>query len=112
MEKVLRQSITANDELIQRLLSTIPIILDRYLTEVPTYHSKLLLNIPQQTALFHNNCSYLAYWLTTNTNKGIDTSATLVMSLNNCGSQQFLKQIDNQRRQLMEILKEFGKFLL
>lgn len=111
MDKVVRQSTTANDELSQRLLSTMPIILDRYITEVPTYHAKLLQTIPQQTALFHNNCSYLAYWLTKNTYKGIDTNATLVMSLHHCGSQQFLRQIDNQRGQLMEILKEFGKIV-
>lgn len=110
MEKVLRQSGTTNEELYDRLLNTIPTILDRYLIEVPQYHDKLLLNIPQQTALFHNNCMYLAYWLTKDATRGLnDATAGIVKSLHYCGSQQFLRQINNQRDQLMTILKDFGK---
>lgn len=109
MEKVFRQVSTTSDELVPRLLSTIPIILERYLTEVPKHHAKLLLNIPQQTALFHNNCMYLANWLNENTSKGIESAVTIVKSLHHCGSEQFLRQISNQRSQLMEILKDFGR---
>lgn len=112
MEKVLSQKETTSDELVPRLMSTIPIILERYLTEVPKHHAKLLLNIPQQTALFHNNCMYLAYWLNVNTSKGIESAVTIVKSLHHCGSEQFLRQINNQRGQLMEILKDFGKLFI
>lgn len=108
MDKVLRRSESAQDELTNRLLSTIPTIIDRYITEVPSSHAKLLLNIPQQTALFHNNCMYLAYWLTMNAAKCNEPTATLVKSLHTCGNEHFLRQSTNQREQLMDILKEFG----
>lgn len=110
MEIVFRQVTTTSEELAPRLLQTIPIILERYLTEVPKHHAKLLLNIPQQTALFHNNCMYLAYWVNENISKGIESPVTIVKSLHHCGSEQFLRQISNQRCQLMEILKDFGMF--
>lgn len=109
MDKVLRRSETSKDELTNRLMSTIPTIIDRYLTEVPSCHAKLLLNIPQQTALFHNNCMYLAYWLTMNAAKCMEPVGALVKSLNVCGSEHFVRQSNNQREQLMDILKEFGE---
>uniref|UniRef100_A0A1L8DX26 Centromere/kinetochore protein zw10 n=1 Tax=Nyssomyia neivai TaxID=330878 RepID=A0A1L8DX26_9DIPT len=107
MERVLKEIEGCDAKVAQGLLSTISIILDRYLTEMPTYHAKLLLNIPQQTALFHNNCMYLAYWITKNHNKGIETVSVMIKSLQHLGSEQFLNQIKNQRAQLMEILKGF-----
>uniref|UniRef100_A0A1B0CCT9 Centromere/kinetochore protein zw10 n=1 Tax=Lutzomyia longipalpis TaxID=7200 RepID=A0A1B0CCT9_LUTLO len=107
MERVLKEIEGSDAKVAQGLLSTISIILDRYLTEMPTYHAKLLLNIPQQTALFHNNCMYLAYWITKNHSKGIETVLVMVKSLQHLGSEQFLSQIKNQRAQLMEILRGF-----
>ncbi|GAB0092962.1 Centromere/kinetochore protein zw10 [Sergentomyia squamirostris] len=107
MERVLKEISGSEEKVGQGLLSTISIILDRYLTEMPTFHAKLLLNIPQQTALFHNNCMYLAFWITKNQSKGIETVCVMVKSLQHLGSEQFLNQIKNQRAQLMEILKGF-----
>ncbi|XP_059611338.1 centromere/kinetochore protein zw10 [Phlebotomus argentipes] len=107
MERVLKEIEGSETKVAQGLLSTISIILDRYLTEIPTYHAKLLLNIPQQTALFHNNCMYLAFWITKNQSKGIETVSVMVKSLQHLGSEQFLNQIKNQRSQLMDILKGF-----
>uniref|UniRef100_A0A6B2E6P0 Centromere/kinetochore protein zw10 n=1 Tax=Phlebotomus kandelakii TaxID=1109342 RepID=A0A6B2E6P0_9DIPT len=107
MERVLKEAEGSEAKVAQGLLSTISIILDRYLTEMPTYHAKLLLNIPQQTALFHNNCMYLAFWITKNHSKGIETVFVMVKSLQHLGSEQFLNQIKNQRAQLMEILRGF-----
>lgn len=109
MERVLRESSTENPELTTPLLSTVPKIVDRYLTEVPTCHAKLLLTIPQQTALFNNNCMYLAYWLVMNASKCNEPVATLIKSLQRCGSDHFSRQTNNQRMQLMDILKEFGE---
>lgn len=124
MEKVLRE---ANDlsgkqveeyvltDIQERLQATIPMILERYASETITAHGKFLQTIPQQTALFHNNCSYLAWWLN-NCGKDTDNPAihierrdSIVSSLQEQGSKQFALQIVNQRTQLMEILKEFGK---
>lgn len=108
MEKVLHQSRTATEDIVERLLSTIPLILERYLTEVPTHHAKLLVNIPQQAALFHNNCNYLAYWTTKNGDR-IDGFANIVKSLQKLGSDHFVRQMNNQKEQIMDLLKDFGE---
>lgn len=111
MDKVLHQSKTASEDIVERLLMTIPSILDRYLTEVPTHHAKLLINIPQQAALFHNNCNYLAYWATKNGNK-IELSGNIVRSLQKLGADHFVRQINNQKDQIMELLRDFSEFEL
>lgn len=124
MEKVLRE---ANDlsgkqveeyvltDIQERLQSTIPMILEQYAAETINAHGKFLQTIPQQTALFLNNCTYLAWWLN-NCGKDseehfiqIERRDIIVSSLQENGSKQFALQISNQRTQLMEILKEFGK---
>lgn len=110
MDKVLHQARTATDDIIERLLSTIPSILERYLTEVPTHHAKLLVNIPQQAALFHNNCNYLAYWTTKNGNK-IELFGNIVKSLQKLGTDHFVRQINNQKEQIMELLREFSELI-
>lgn len=122
MEKVLRE---ANDlsgkqveeyvltDIQERLQATIPMILERYASETIKAHGKFLQTIPQQTALFQNNCSYLAWWLN-NCDKDsefvihIERRDDIVSSLQEQGAKQFALQITNQRTQLMEILKEFG----
>lgn len=108
MEKVLHQSRTASEDILERLLSTIPSILERYLTEVPTHHAKLLVNIPQQAALFRNNCNYLAYWTTKNGEK-VELCGNIVQSLQKLGQDHFNRQINNQKEQIMDLLKEFSK---
>lgn len=129
MEKVLKEAVDSLnlyqdnntmddyviDDLQTRLRSTIPMILERYLTEVIDIHGKLIQTIPQQTALFHNNCMYLAWWLGRmgNQEEGasftLERSGVLTLELQELGSKHFALQIQNQRSQLMEILKEFGK---
>lgn len=105
------------DDLQTRLRSTIPMILERYLTEVIDVHGKLIQTIPQQTALFHNNCMYLAWWLGRMGNQEgasftLERSEVLSLELQELGSKHFALQIKNQRSQLLEILKEFGKVLI
>lgn len=125
MEKVLKEAIDAVEnatgkslesyiieDIQERLRSTIPMILERYLTEVVEAHGKLLQTIPQQTALFHNNCLYLAWWLgkiecMVDSPIQLDRSNVLILELQELGSKQFALQINNQRSQLLEILKEF-----
>lgn len=54
LERVVKEAAASKiKEFSDRLLSTISIILDRYLTEVPTFHSKLLSSIPQQSGELH-----------------------------------------------------------
>lgn len=103
---MLQSKTTDNEELSKRLLSTISMILERYVSEVPAHHQRLLISIPQQSALLHNNCMYLAHWFVKNATK-IDSFATIIKSLQNCGIEHFNHQVSKQRHQLMEILRDF-----
>lgn len=120
MDKVIRQTATSKDELAVGLLSTIPTIVNRYLTDVPAFHASLLQNIPQQTALFHNNCQYLAHWLTLNASRAAAgagasctpdndaaTFASCSSALQHCGTSMFGQQTAHQRDQLMQIMRDF-----
>lgn len=100
------------DDIQERLRSTIPMILERYVTAVPEKHEKMLVTFPQQTALFHNNCLYLAWWLSktqTSTSIQFERCSSIVVELQELGQKYFSCQIQNQHKQLFEILKEFGK---
>lgn len=129
MEKVLKEAVDSLnlyhdnntvddyviDDLQARLRSTIPMILERYLTEVIEVHAKLIQTIPQQTALFHNNCMYLSWWLGRMGNQEgasftLERSEVLSLELQELGSKYFANQIKNQRSQLIDILKDFGEF--
>lgn len=104
-----------HDDIHDRLCSTIPMILERYLTEVVNTHEKILKTIPQQTALFHNNCMYLAWWFSKSQEPDtvdMDRCNTIVLELQELGSKHFASQIKKQRSQLMEILREFGKYFI
>lgn len=113
MDKVVRQA--SKDEQTVGLLATIPAIVERYVTDVPTFHARLLQNIPQQTALFHNNCQYLAHWLTQNAARAATgaadqdaaTFASRSTALRHCGTSLFGQQTAHQRDQLMQIMRDF-----
>lgn len=107
LEKIKKQSENVKQEIADRLCSSISIILDRYLTEMPTFHAKLLQNIPQQTALFYNNCMYLASWLQKNSNFSIEYFETIGSAIQDKGNEYFQIQVKNQKSQIMDILKDF-----
>lgn len=105
MEKVLRQSKSSPDDIDNRLLKTVSLIMNKYLNEVPIYHEKLLQEIPQETALFHNNCMYLAHWLSKNNE--CEKYNLVQQSLQTLGTEHFMSQVKNQKTQITGILKEF-----
>lgn len=105
MERIIKQSVNVKKEVANQLYSTISIILDRYISEVPTFHAKLLLNIPQQTALFHNNSMYLVFWLQKHSD--LAECDEVGHSIQHQGSEYLAKQVANQKGQILEILKEF-----
>lgn len=108
MERILRQSHDTEDE---SLVNVISVILISYVGEVPKIHEKLLESIPQQSALFYNNCQFLAHWVTTNSEKGIPTYPALVKTLHMNASKYLNVQINYQQKIIMSILKEFGNFV-
>jgi protein transport protein DSL1/ZW10 len=114
LEKIVKQACMGGegaDEIAEHLYGSMADILERYAVEVPRYHAKLLATIPQQTALFHNNCTYLAYWVTTNlTHQQVESFASISNVVRSEGAKLFGQQMANQKRQLMEILYELGKY--
>ncbi|XP_067636373.1 centromere/kinetochore protein zw10 [Eurosta solidaginis] len=104
MERILRQVDEAEDA---SLLNVISVIINSYVGEVPKLHEKLLENIPQQSALFYNNCQFLAHWVTTNSEKNIPTYPALVKILHMTGSKHLNVQITYQQKIIMGILNDF-----
>lgn len=91
-----------------QLLSIISVILDRYITEVPSYHKKLLTRIPHLTALFHNNCQYLSFWVGKRESiLSMSPDAQLLVGLKRLGQDYLAEQVGSQRTQIMDIMKEF-----
>uniref|UniRef100_A0A1A9WTX0 Centromere/kinetochore protein zw10 n=1 Tax=Glossina brevipalpis TaxID=37001 RepID=A0A1A9WTX0_9MUSC len=110
MFKQLNQTTEEKDDLDPDpdFLAVIPVILNIYISEVPKNHEKLLKSIPQQSALFLNNCLFLEHWIVKNI--GIDTIPThvaLLKTLHATGTSIWQNQINHQQKILTKILREF-----
>ncbi|XP_053692166.1 centromere/kinetochore protein zw10 [Sabethes cyaneus] len=108
LDKVLSEGLNG-EKLSDRLMQSIATILEQYTIQVTQRHEKLLLKIPQQSALFHNNCMYLSFWLQKNASK-LDTDHSFMLignSLRDQGNKTFHLQLQNQRTVLMQSLQEF-----
>jgi centromere/kinetochore protein ZW10 len=64
LEKILSQAVTSSEVCAGRFFCTVKTICHKYVLFVPEHHKKLLQTIPQQIALFYNNCMYIAHKLT------------------------------------------------
>uniref|UniRef100_A0A182PTC1 Centromere/kinetochore protein zw10 n=1 Tax=Anopheles epiroticus TaxID=199890 RepID=A0A182PTC1_9DIPT len=108
LDKVLAEAFT-NGGTADRFIQTIATILERYMVDVPMANEKLLFKIPQQSALFRNDCTYLSYWLQKNDDKLKDhrSFATTSDELKACGEDIFQHQLNNQRTQMMQALSGF-----
>ncbi|XP_050087734.1 centromere/kinetochore protein zw10 [Anopheles aquasalis] len=109
LDKVLTEVQTQHGEAAERLVKTIATILERYTVDVPMANEKLLFKIPQQSALFRNDCSYLNYWLQKNDDKLKDhcSFACISESLKTCGEDIFQHQLSSQRTQMLQALNGF-----
>ncbi|XP_065094237.1 centromere/kinetochore protein zw10 isoform X1 [Ochlerotatus camptorhynchus] len=109
LDKILSEVSSAEKELSERLVKTIATILERYCIEVEKNHEKLLLKIPQQTALYHNNCMYLSFWLQKNASKldGNNSFMLIGSALRDQSTKMFNNQLQNQRALLLQSLKGF-----
>ncbi|XP_008558409.1 centromere/kinetochore protein zw10 homolog [Microplitis demolitor] len=93
-------------------------VIEHYVWTVPEYHKKFLETIPQQVALFHNNCMYLAHNLMTlgheyreklpKLQKHNITYVDLSLKLRNIGAQTFLNHVKYQRTIITDIIKDSG----
>lgn len=85
------------------------LIVQVYITDVPLIHSKLLECIPQQSALLHNNCMFLANWVVKNVEVSTPRYSALLKSLQITGRNSLNSQVRNQQNILQQISKEMGK---
>ncbi|EDV95341.1 centromere/kinetochore protein zw10 isoform X3 [Drosophila grimshawi] len=107
MERVLRQSDKAAEGTPNPLGGVIGLLLNVYINEVPKVHKKLLKSIPQQSALFYNNCMYLAHWVAQHTKDNIGDFPSLVKILQSTGNKHLRVQVDCQQSILMDIMSSF-----
>ena len=112
LEKIVNQarSCTDNIEKQNNLIMSIRTVLENYTFTVQLHHAKFMSQIPQQSALFYNNCMFLSNWIATNReteNCGIEQ---IVDDLEKQGWEILQCQIEKQKIQLVQILTGFGKF--
>ncbi|GLV33144.1 Zeste-white 10 [Carabus blaptoides fortunei] len=116
LRRILDQASTSSDMCASRLVYTVAQIIGLYGSTVPEYHKKLLETIPQQVALFHNNCMYLAnelltlnkYYRDETSNRAVsdESFTSQVQLLRTTGANYFLKFMRSQIKQIEDILKE------
>ncbi|PNF35888.1 hypothetical protein B7P43_G08563 [Cryptotermes secundus] len=117
--EVLDEAVQSNDFCSVRLFCTARNIFELYSAVVPTHHKMFLETIPQQVALFHNNCMYLAHRLVTLGHEYSSRFPTVLRShtstfidqvtvLRELGISVFLKFMQGQRKQILDILRDSG----
>ncbi|KAG8195261.1 hypothetical protein JTE90_028412 [Oedothorax gibbosus] len=101
-------------------------ICELYMCVVPTYHKEEIEKLPQQTAIYHNNCMYLAHFLCTfgvafqseirQSEPGLPlTFIDLVPEIRKLGVEAFLAQMRLQKQQLLQLIQEqqaYGSLLI
>ncbi|XP_034173768.2 zeste-white 10 kinetochore protein isoform X1 [Osmia lignaria lignaria] len=116
---ILDEACYCSDSCAVRLFYTCRNIFEMYAGLVPEHHRKFLETIPQQVAVFHNNCMYLAHHLLTlgyeyrdklpeALKKSNLTFADQILVLRDVGSTCFLEHMKYQRNIIFDILKESG----
>ncbi|EZA57238.1 Centromere/kinetochore protein zw10-like protein [Ooceraea biroi] len=114
---ILDEARDSSDACAVRLFYTCRNVFEMYAGLVPEHHRKFLETIPQQVALFHNNCMYLAHHLLTLIHEYRDkfsrnlqrlnlSLADQVVVLRNVGSQCFLEHMKFQRNIIFDIIKD------
>ncbi|ALC49601.1 mit-1-15 [Drosophila busckii] len=106
MDRVLRQPSDKTDE-VAPFSGIISILLNTYIVGVPKVHKKLLDSIPQQSALFYNNCMYLTHIVAKKSDAGFDSCPELIKLLQSTGNKQLRAQLNYQESILLEILSGF-----
>lgn len=108
LENVMQQP--DNSEKKRNMHESIKNVIENYTFSVQLHHAQLLSKIPQQSALFYNNCNYLGNWVLTNKDLNFDDMADVVHELKRQGEEFFDCQVAKQKIQLIDILKDFGEY--
>lgn len=111
LEKIIRQAKACTDdpEKQNSLMMSVKAVLENYTFTVQLHHSKHMSQIPQQSAIFYNNCMYLSNWVITNRDTEHYGMDLVVKDVENQGLEILECQIEKQKIQLLQILTEFGK---
>lgn len=111
LEKIINQAKTYLDEneMKNSLMISVRAVLENYSFTVQLHHSKFMSKIPQQSALFYNNCMYLSNYITLNRDTEHYRMEQVVEDLEQQGWEILECQIAKQKIQLLDILNEFGK---
>lgn len=107
LEKIIKQTDDANNQ--SNLMMSIRSVLENYTFTIQLHHSKFMSKIPQQSALFYNNCMYLSNWVSTIREMSNCKMDHLTSSLESQGWEVLECQIAKQKIQLLEILSAFGE---
>lgn len=103
LERLLNNAQNVTDENCRnQLLRTAQTILERYGDIVCSHHEKLIMDIPQQAALFHNNCLYLAEWVLMNGE--LDSIKIMSSYFKSHGEKIFNDQVALQSKVLLDNL--------
>lgn len=115
-EKIIERAIDSSEVFCGPLVCTAQNIVYKYGSFVSEYHKRLLQTIPQQIALFYNNCDYLSHessiW---NSKYGEQLRSTLNLSkifdnmkLMTIATSSFTTYVESQIAQINEIMKDAG----
>jgi protein transport protein DSL1/ZW10 len=100
----------SSNEKRQNLLIAVKAVLENYPFSIQLHHSRFMSQIPQQSALFYNNCMYLSNWAMNNRDTENCPGIEVVSEdLETQGLEILEVQIAKQKIQLIDVLKEFGK---
>ncbi|CAH0556424.1 unnamed protein product [Brassicogethes aeneus] len=118
MESILQKSLTSSEVCAGRLFCTVQNIIVTYGEFVLEHHKKLLQTIPQQIALFYNNCMYISHKLHKwETPYCLKLNPILKMEINfhaqcdqleTLAKQSFENYIETQIKQINEIMTNAG----
>lgn len=107
LEKIIKQGQESGK--MNQVHNSVKCVLENYTFSIQLHHSQLLSKIPQQTALFYNNCNYLSNWALTNKDLDFSNTENVMFELKQQGEEFFDCQVAKQKIQLLDILKEFGE---
>lgn len=100
----------SSNEKRQNLLIAVKAVLENYPFSIQLHHSRFMSQIPQQSALFYNNCMYLSNWAMNNRDTENCPGIEVVSEdLETQGLEILEVQIAKQKIQLIDVLKDFGE---
>ncbi|XP_070566782.1 centromere/kinetochore protein zw10 homolog [Ptychodera flava] len=119
--ETLQEAVTSTTQCAVQLFYTVRNMFELFCEVVPTYHKQNLQQLPQLSALHHNNCMYIAHHLLTLGHQyktqlpfplceGAATMIDLVPIYRKLASDCFLAQMRSQRSQILESLSGAAGF--